>query len=139
MSKKRRNSIFNDPAMKPMRMQSRAGKETTNQNLILQKLESQYQGDTGRGSRDAQRPRFDSATDAQIQQYLGAIQAAEMPGANAGGAAGKQRSGSQTGPPPSSQGLSRREVQNMMMRERLRSEMRVIEQMIAFEKLPLHA
>lgn len=79
MNTKKRPSIFDDPAMRPMKMASRVGKETTNHNLILQKLESQFLGDAHRRSAD-EGTRYDSATDAQIQRYLGAIQASENAG-----------------------------------------------------------
>ena len=115
MSKLRMSHLFNDPAMRPMRMTSRAGKDSTNQNLILQKLEQQYYGDANRRSSVACGSKYDSETDAQIQRYLGAIQDSEP-------IAAPQGQSNQGGV-----GISQREMQNMMMKERLRTEMNAIQ------------
>ena len=71
-------SIFDDPTMRPQKMQSRVGKETTNQNLILQKLDAHFNGEGGGRPCVHKKDKYDSATDKKIQNFLGAIQHAEI-------------------------------------------------------------
>ena len=71
-------SIFDDPTMRPMVMKSRVGKETTNQNLILQKLDAHFNGESMICRKDKKNDKYSADTDKKIQNFLGAIQHAEM-------------------------------------------------------------